>query len=271
MRRRTPRARRRAGAQGPRRAGWRATSRGGGGHPRAAAPGLDRGLARGAARAGLGTPLVRRELEAPERRQRVDAAGPGRRQGRHAARAIHENDALDDLSTRRLDGRDHREERAAGGEDVVDEEHALAGTDLEAAPELALRAVVGCPLFGEDRPGPELAAGLEREDPPAGRRARDEVDVSGAVVCAVRRRPVPAQLARRGGILEHLELLEVGARMTAALEDEVALAERAAGAEHGLGPLGYDASRGVLEGSSDGRHGGPILSACRGPAVSCSR
>ena len=46
----------------------------------------------------------------------------------------------------------------------------------------------------------------------------------------------PAQLAGRGRILEDLELLDVGVAVAAALEQEVALAERPRAAEQRLGP-----------------------------------
>ena len=47
-----------------------------------------------------------------------------------------------------------------------------------------------------------------------------------------------AQLARRGRILQHLELLQVGVRVAAALEREVAVTQGTAGPEQGLRPGG---------------------------------
>ena len=129
------------------------------------------------------------------------------------------------------------------------------GRDREAAPELAARGAVGRgDLLGEDRAGAQLAAGLEREDHAAGRRAGDEVDVAVPSSSPVGRRPEPAQLARRGRVLEHLELLQVRVRVAAALEHEVALAQGAARAEQGLGARGDRAARGVVEGASEGGH-----------------
>ncbi len=94
-----------------------------------------------------------------------------------SAAPVDQDDALDDLATHRLDGRQHRQQRAAGGQDVVDQQHPLAGLDPEASPELASRdAVVAADLLGEDRPDAELASGLEGEDDAAGRRAGDQVD-----------------------------------------------------------------------------------------------
>ena len=83
----------------------------------------------------------------------------------------------------------------------------------------------------------ELAAGLEGEDDAAGRRAGDEVDERLAVAAARRAAAKnAAQLARRGRVLEDLELLDVGVAVAAALEQEVALAERPGRAEQRLGP-----------------------------------
>ena len=135
-----------------------------------------------------------------------------------------------------LDGRDHRQERAAGREDVVDEQDALAGVDAEPAPELAVGGAVGVPdLLGEDRPKAELAGGLEGEDDAAGRRAGDHVDHRLAVAAADAGGPQAAQLAGRSGVLEDLELLDVGVAVAAALEQEMALAEGAGLPEDALG------------------------------------
>ena len=56
------------------------------------------------------------------------------------------------------------------------------------------------------------------------------------IAAAAVRREEPAQLARRGRILEDLELLDVGVAVAPALEQEVALAERPGAAEQRLGP-----------------------------------
>ena len=97
------------------------------------------------------------------------------------------------------------------------------------------RPVVGADLLGEDRPDAKLAGGLEGEDDPAGRGSGDEVDeeVSPSPSAAVGREEA-AQLAGRGRILEDLELLDVRVAVATALEEEMALAERARAA--GTGP-----------------------------------
>ena len=125
-------------------------------------------------------------------------------------------------------------------------------------------ARLACHLLGEDRPGAQLAAGLEREHHAAGRRAGDQVHDRRAVAVA---RCAPAQnaaqLARGGRVLEHLELLQVGVRVAAALEREVALAQGAARAEQGLGAGGDRAPGGLVQGASEGGHRGGILAALR--------
>ena len=99
---------------------------------------------------------------------------------------------------------------------------------------------------------PSWRAGLEGEDDPAGRRTGDEVDERRSPS-----RPRPccreeaAQLARRGRILEDLELLDVGVAVAPALEQEVALAEGARLAEQRLGPAAR--SRAAALASSAGR------------------
>ena len=73
--------------------------------------------------------------------------------------------------------RQAREERAAGRQDVVDEEDPFARADREAAPELApLGAVRAGDLLGEDAARAELARDLEGEDDTARGGAGDEVD-----------------------------------------------------------------------------------------------
>ena len=116
-------------------------------------------------------------------RSGYDPARRRRGERRASAAAVDHDRALDDLATHRLDRRDHREQRAAGREDVVDEEDPLAGLDAEAAPELALRRTIGAAhLFGEDAADADLAGRLEGQDQPAGGRARDQVDLRRAVV-----------------------------------------------------------------------------------------
>ena len=199
--------------------------------------------------------LVRRHVQRPQRAERVDAPGRRRRQRREAAAPVDEHVAADDLAAGRLDRGQHRQERAAGREDVVDEEDPLAGLDPEAAPELApLRAVVGPDLFGEDPPDAELAGRLEGEDHPAGRGAGDEVDRRRRRRRRGSRRPVAAQLARRGRILEDEELLDVALRVAAALELEVALGQGAGRPEQRLGAGRDRAPGGRSRAGLIGRH-----------------
>ena len=121
--------------------------------------------------------FVGRQVQRPERAQRVGPAGRRRRERRAPAAPVDQHGALDDLAAHRLDRGEHREQRAAGGQDVVDEQHALARLDAEAAAELAPgRPVVGADLLGEDAAHAELARGLEGEDDAAGGRAGDQVD-----------------------------------------------------------------------------------------------
>ena len=221
---------------------------------RAAAPGLDGGLAGGASRA-----VARRPRTSAGRAP--TARGAGRRVRSSATSA----------STARPTGRPARRTRTisppsastagiiASSEPPVVRMSSTSrtrspGLISKPAPELAPRAVVGRDLLGEDRPRPQLAPGLEREDHAAGRRARDEVDVGRPVLAAVDPGPERAQLARRIGVLEDLELLEVGLAVAAALEHEVPLAERAAAAEQGLGALGDGAPCRIADRSSEGRH-----------------
>ena len=84
----------------------------------------------------------------------------------------------------------------------------------------------------------ELARGLEGEDDAAGRRTGDEVDQRARRPARHDGREEPAQLAGGGRVGEDRELLDVGVAVAAALEQEVALAERARAAEQRLGPGG---------------------------------
>ena len=150
------------------------------------------------------------------RAARATAAGrPGRSPATSACSCppapVDEHRALDDLAAHRLDRGEHREQRAAGREDVVDEEDALAGSirkprrnSRRVAPSASLTSSA---KIARDA---ELAAGLEREDHAAGGRAGDEVDARRVVRCRGARRPEAAQLARRGRVREDRELLEVG-------------------------------------------------------------
>ncbi len=133
------------------------------------------------------------------------------------------------------------------------------GGDREAAPELAPDdAVVAADLLGEDRPRPQLAAGLEGQDHArrsSGRRPGRRRRRPPASRCAAAQKPHSSLVA--GGVLEDLELLEVGVRVAAALEQEMTVAEGAGAAEQLLGPVGDRRPRGVVDGGADGRHVGP--------------
>ena len=133
----------------------------------------------------------------------------------------------------------------------------LAGLDPEAAPELAVgRPVVVADLLGEEAADAELARRLEGQDDPAGRRAGDQVDESARRRARGRAsREEAAQLARRGRILEDLELLDVGVAVAAALEQEMALAERARAPEQRLGAERDGVAQRLVERRSDGGHG----------------
>ena len=128
-----------------------------------------------------------------------------------------------DLAAGTLDQRHHLDQRRAGRDHVVDEHHALAGLDREAAAQLApCRAVGGHDLLGEDAAHP-------------GRRPTSKARITPPIVgpmttstVARRRRRRPgrpsAGTARsRSRPLQDLELLHVAIRVAAALELEVAL------------------------------------------------
>jgi hypothetical protein len=68
------------------------------------------------------------------------------------------------------------------------------------------------------------------------------------------RREVAAQLTRRGRVLEDLELLDVGVTVASALEQEMALTERAGAAEQRLGPQGDRVAQGGVECRLHGGH-----------------
>ena len=124
-------------------------------------------------------------------------------------------------------------------------------------------AVVAADLLGEDAPHAELSCRLEREDDPAGRRSGDEVDHRFAVESAPVRREVAAQLARRRRILEDLELLDVRVAVAAALEQEVALAERAGASEQRLGLERDGLAQGGVERGQDGGHAASVTGSTR--------
>ena len=123
-------------------------------------------------------------------------------------------------------------------------------------------------LLGEDRRGRRAGAPVSkaRTTPPVVGPG-DEVDRAAA-----RRRPRcgaaqnAAQLARGGRVLEHEELLEVAVRVAAALEQEVALPQRAGAAEQRLRPSGDRRARGGVAGLGAGSVMMPCQSTARGAA-----
>ena len=132
----------------------------------------------------------------------------------------------------------------------------FAGLDPETAPELPMRGVVvAADFLSEDAPDPKLARRLERQDDAAGRRPGDEVDEGRPVASPSVLGKEPAQLARRGRVLEDLELLEIGIPMAPALEQEVPLAERPGASEQRLRPEGGGVPQGGVKGGSNGGHG----------------
>ena len=131
--------------------------------------------------------------------------------------------ASHDLATRLLDCREHRKQRAARRQNVVHEEDALARRDMEPAPELTSAGAVRAANFlREDPVRAELSGGLEGENDAPGRRACDQVDNRPAVLVSVTPGPERAKLARRRGVAEDKELLEIERRVAPALELEMA-------------------------------------------------
>ena len=145
--------------------------------PRAAAPGLDRGLAGGAPRARRGAGLVRRQLQAPQRAQRVD---PARSWARSASRG---------RPTGRPARRTRRSRRPAASTAGIIASSEPPVVRMSSTSSTRSPGRISKPrrnsrrgpssrgdLLREDRARPELAPGLEREDHAAGRGAGDEVD-----------------------------------------------------------------------------------------------
>ena len=101
----------------------------------------------------------------------------------------------------------------------------------------------------------ELAGGLEGEDDPAGRRPGDEIDHRRAVRAADAA-PPRSRTARssRPGSESTCELLDVGVAVAAALEQEVALAERAGRRKSASVRAAMAARAAIVDGWLDGRH-----------------
>src|SRR5215212_3452826 len=222
--------------------------------PGSGAPGRGHRFTRGTARARRRARLVRRQVEDPERVEPIAPARHGRSERLEPTGPIDEDRALDDLAAGGLDGRDHREERAACCQDVVHQEDPLAGADLEAAPELPAGLSVSLDLLREDRSRPELAARLERENHAARRRAGDEVDRRAIVGTAVLAGPEAAQLAGRRGVGKDGELLQVRVRVATALEEEVAVTERTGASKERLGAGGDRGTGRAFDALRDRRH-----------------
>jgi threonine dehydrogenase-like Zn-dependent dehydrogenase len=147
---------------------------------------------------------------------------------RGTTRAVDEDGGAHDLRAGAPYGVERVLYGAAGRHDVVDDENALAGSELEPAPELP--APTALDAFGVDRSQLHLSRDLVREDDAAGRR-------SGDGPRRERARPLRDVLAEGGGAhrpLEHLELLEVARRVVSRREDEVSLAEGTGFAEYTL-------------------------------------
>ena len=201
--------------------------------------------------------LERRDLELPEPLDRV--APPGRRRGEDGRPAgpVGHDEAADDLAAGRLDRRQHRQQRAAGGEDVVDEEDSLArldrgsraGTRGASPPSASRTSSAKIPRT------PSWRAVSKARTMPAGRRPGDDVDERLAVRSARGGGPEGAQLARHGRVLEEQELLQVALAVAARLEEEVALLQRAGAPEERLRALGNGGAGGDLEGGTDRGHG----------------
>ena len=115
-------------------------------------------------------------------------------------------------------------------------------------------AIVGSHFLREDAADAELPRRLEGQDDAAGRRTSNEVDQQVAVPAAPVVREEAAQLARRGRILQDLELLHVGVAVAPALEQEMTLTERTGAAEQRLGPKRDGVPEGGVERRSNGGH-----------------
>ena len=163
---------------------------------------------------------VGRDLEAPERVER-DV------QRRLAARSVDEDGGPEYGRSGRADGRDRLVDRSARAHDVVDDEHALAGREAEAAAELATTELAALRI---DSASPQLPRDLVGEDDPAGRRTRDGRDVPTASPGCDR----PGEPLRFPRVLQHLEFLEVPPRVTSRGEHEVSIANGARFAEDPL-------------------------------------
>ena len=93
------------------------------------------GVAGGAARTGLGSGLVGRQVELPQCAQGVRPAGGRRGQGGPPAAPVDHHLAGDDLAAQGLDGGDHRQQRATesgadDGERVLTEGQAYEVTRI---------------------------------------------------------------------------------------------------------------------------------------------
>ena len=268
---RTRRARRRPrGAGAARRAATRGgPSRRGRGDPRAAAPGLDGGLAGRASRDTSPAPARRWAAPAATGREagtrdRLRASGSVARPPERSTRTAHSTISPPAASTAGIMASSEppvvrmssTSRTRSPGRISKPRRNSRRGPSSDATSSAKIARV------------PSWRPVSNARITPAGRGPGDEVDRRGLVLVAVRGGEERAQLARRRGILEHLELLQVGVRVAAALEHEVALAQGAAGAEQGLGPGRDRAAGGRLEGLAQGGHGRAILAAAgRSPAA----
>ena len=119
-----------------------------------------------------------------------------------------------DLRAPRAHGVEHVADAAACREDVVDDENAVAGPELETALELAAAPISA---LGDEGGEAEVAGRVEGEDHASGRRSRNERRVRLAEVLGDLR----AELGGDVRPLEDAELLDVDVGVAAARELEV--------------------------------------------------
>jgi hypothetical protein len=127
----------------------------------------------------------------------------------------------------------------AGGDDVLDHQHARARRDREAAPQLE-HAVLA---LDEDRLGAEPARGLVARNDAADRRRGDDVDRPEGGARLPRQRAAQALGARR--ILKNRHLLQEERRAQSRREDEMPIEQRAGGAKFLQRLFGGEIERGV--------------------------
>src|SRR5919201_5882032 len=153
----------------------------------------------------------------------LDRRAPQRQQGNakiYTAGAIDEHGDADDARTGGADGVERVIDRAAGRQDVVDDQDAVRW--IERLP--ATKRPTGAPVltFGENGACPQLPADLVREDHATRGRTDDDVDRLADQLDDPGTQPLGEP-----GMFEDAELLQVSGRMPAGREDEVPLEEGA--------------------------------------------